>query len=206
VARTSVHELLHNFGLSHAGVLRCQDDSRNDPVPLGSECALNEYGDDDSVMGTGTSREFPAIQRAMLGWIVGERVRALDSSGTVELTCGVAGVGLLLVPGGGGVTYAIEPHCGGSVASGAEVRVVGESGRTLLIDGTPDTRQSHDARFAPGAEPFTAPGGMVTMHVEERTVDRIAVRIKLDPSGKPPSTTVHVLPNAEHPASRSPAA
>lgn len=57
------HELGHNFGLLHAGSVRCGT------VPVGGPCSVSEYGDPFVIMGNQSAMHFTAGQKRDLGWL-----------------------------------------------------------------------------------------------------------------------------------------
>ena len=57
------HELGHNFGLLHAGSVRCSAGA------IGGSCSVTEYGDPFSTMGNLSAMHYNAPQKLSLGWI-----------------------------------------------------------------------------------------------------------------------------------------
>ena len=75
------HEMGHNFGLYHAGSLRC---GANVIAPSG--CTVTEYGDPWSVMGNQQPGHFNAYQKDALNYLPGKV--ATHTSGSVTYTLG----------------------------------------------------------------------------------------------------------------------
>jgi hypothetical protein len=75
------HELGHNFGLLHAGSLRCPSGNIIDGA-----CTVSEYGDPFDVMGNQSAMHFNAAQKSYLNWIPGPTVLTQAAgSGTYRL-------------------------------------------------------------------------------------------------------------------------
>ena len=87
------HELGHNFGLLHAGSLRCGATVMTGP------CTVSEYGDPFNVMGNQRPMHFSALQKAILGWIAAPTLPT-HTSGSVTYV-------LSPVELGGGSTYGV---------------------------------------------------------------------------------------------------
>src|SRR5690349_19961607 len=79
--RTSAvaHEMGHNFGLLHAGSLRCAN------AAIGGSCSVAEYGDPFDTMGNQSAMHYNAMQKAKLAWIASSSVRT-HSGGAVTYT------------------------------------------------------------------------------------------------------------------------
>ena len=92
---TIAHEMGHNFGLLHAGSLRC-----GNGAIIGGTCSVNEYGDPFDAMGNQRAMHYNAAQKAELAWIPPASVRT-HAGGSVTYT-------LTPLEIGGGATYAVE--------------------------------------------------------------------------------------------------
>ena len=101
-----VHELGHNFGLLHAGSLRCSG------AAIGGTCSVSEYGDPFDVMGNQSAMHFNAAQKLDLGWI---------------------GTGTVVTHGAGSGTYVLNPieTAGGGVYA---VRIAAAANRTYWLE------------------------------------------------------------------------
>jgi len=161
------HELGHNFGLLHAGSLRCSG------VPIGGTCTVSEYGDPFDVMGNQSAMHFNAAQKLDLGWIgTGTVVTHGAGSGTYVLnpieTAG-GGVYAVRIPAAANRTYWLEYRqpigfdavLAGYPNNGAQVRVAAPfetlcsncnaySNDTQLLDMTPGTSSFADAALVAG--------------------------------------------------------
>ncbi len=91
------HELGHNFGLLHAGSLRCT----GAPIGCGAAGTVAEYGDPFSAMGNSSNvGHFNAAQKSILNWIPGSSVKT-HAGGTVTYT-------LSPIETGGQSVYAVK--------------------------------------------------------------------------------------------------
>ena len=88
------HELGHNFGLWHAGSLRCTGQV------IGGSCSISEYGDPFDVMGNIEQMHFNAMQKSQLNWIPATSVK-IHTTGTTTYT-------LSPLESGGHSTYAVK--------------------------------------------------------------------------------------------------
>lgn len=100
------HELGHNFGNNHARFINCGDVSWAD-----SGCTELEYGDRYDVMGSGHAGHFNAPHKEQVGWLTGDELTSVSSSGTYTITpmAGLAaGVKALKIPRGPGLSVYVE--------------------------------------------------------------------------------------------------
>ncbi len=88
------HELGHNFGLLHAGSLRCS------AGVIGGTCSVSEYGDPFDIMGNQSAMHYNAAQKLDLGWIPAGSV-VTHGTGTATYT-------LSPLELAGGTTYAVK--------------------------------------------------------------------------------------------------
>lgn len=90
-----VHELAHNFGLSHANAIRCRDAkgraiSYSTWSYMSGRCREIRYGDPIDPMGQGqltteTPPDMSAINKARLGWLKAENITTIKRSGEVTI-------------------------------------------------------------------------------------------------------------------------
>ena len=91
------HELGHNFGLLHAGSLRCTGMA----IGCGTAASVAEYGDPFSSMGNSSNTgHFNATQKDILGWTTPSQTKT-HTSGTATYT-------LSPIETGGLATYAVR--------------------------------------------------------------------------------------------------
>jgi len=76
------HELGHNLGLHHAGLLYCEQRTEwmAPPVFVGPGCTTNEYGDWNNVMGSRGNCAYSAWQRMVAGWTVDKATLTADAT------------------------------------------------------------------------------------------------------------------------------
>ncbi len=162
------HELGHNFGLLHAGSVRCSGGV------IGGSCSVSEYGDPFDIMGNQSAMHYNAAQKLDLGWIPAGSV-VTHGTGTVTYT-------LSPLESAGGTTYAVkvptaasnrtywleyrqpigfDAGLSGYPNNGAQVRVASPfetlcsgcdvySNDTQLLDMTPGTGSFTDAALVAG--------------------------------------------------------
>ncbi|MEP7206430.1 MAG: FG-GAP-like repeat-containing protein [Casimicrobiaceae bacterium] len=87
------HELGHNFGLLHAGSVRCNTAS------IGGNCSVSEYGDPFVIMGNQSAMHFTAGQKRDLGWI--------PSTGFADHRAGTAAYELFALESSGAARYGV---------------------------------------------------------------------------------------------------
>ena len=98
-----VHEIGHNLGLEHAGLLSCGSSAapKSFVADWSTACERSEYGDNFSPMGLGTYGPpvFPAPQLLELGWLDTSQIEPV-ASGTVELSplSGTTGTRAVVLP------------------------------------------------------------------------------------------------------------
>jgi hypothetical protein len=219
-AKTSAiaHEMGHNFGLLHAGSVRCSGS-------IGGSCSVSEYGDPFDTMGNKSAMHYNAMQKAKLGWIPSASVSTY-SSGSVLYT-------LTPIEAAGGGTYAVKIPTGSSnrtywvefrqpigfdagLASlpnnGAQVRVAAPletlcsgcdswSDDTQLVDMTPSTTSFSDAALVAG-NTFTDPTYGINISVVAASANALTVQVSSgNPSVAPtPATTTTTLASSANPA------
>ena len=167
--QTSVygHELGHNFGLLHAGSLRCGS------AVIGGTCGVSEYGDPFDIMGNQSAMHFNAAQKLDLGWITSSTVVThTTGSGTYVLNpieTANGGAYAVRIPVASNRTYWLEYRqpigFDAGMASypnnGAQVRLASPfetlcsgcdswSNDTELLDMTPATSTFTDAALVVG--------------------------------------------------------
>jgi chitodextrinase len=108
--RVIAHELSHNLGVHHASSLACT--SGGIAVAVSSTCAVSEYGDPFTVMGSGSTFHNSGEQVGQLGWLQAGEVRTV-------------------LPGG---SYAVEPLLGTAVGTAKLLRVSRGNGTWFYID------------------------------------------------------------------------
>jgi hypothetical protein len=90
----NVHEISHQFGLSHANIVRCFNAKGrpiNTPLNFSGDCTQSIYGDKFDPMGLGRLSvgppiDFDAINKARLGWLKPENITTVKHSTTAEIT------------------------------------------------------------------------------------------------------------------------
>jgi hypothetical protein len=196
--RTLAHELGHNLGLRHAGLLRCTDGPGGPKAAISATCEApdGDQGDRLELMGAAgdeLGRLLSAPRRDALGWTVPGEVRAAVASGTYELCP-------LMAPGG---TRALtitrpgdarrlwlelrRPHGtfddfapGDPAIDALQVRLAGPDGRSQLVDARPETATWADAPLPAGRtlrDPVT--GIAITLQAVDPASGRGAVVLGL---------------------------
>ena len=207
------HELGHNFGLLHAGSLRCSG------VAIGGTCSVTEYGDPFDIMGNQSAMHFNAAQKLDLGWIAtGTVVNHTAGSGTYVLnpieSAGGA-VYAVRIPAATNRTYWLEYRqpigFDAGLASypnnGAQVRVVSPfetlcsgcdaySNDTQLVDMTPGTSSFTDAALVVGKSFADSTYG-INISVLSATASGLTVQVTA-PGGVAASSTT--LASSTNPA------
>ena len=212
------HELGHNFGLLHAGSLRCSG------AVIGGSCSVTEYGDPFDTMGNQSAMHYNAPQKFDLGWIPAGSV-VTHGTGTVTYTLNPIEVA-------GGTTYAVKVAAAtnrtywlefrqpigfdGGLASypnnGVQVRVASPfetmcsgcdvySNDTQLLDMTPTTSAFTDATLVAGKS-FTDSTYGVTFNVLGATSTSVTVQVTTGGTTPPPTqaTTTTALASSANPA------
>jgi hypothetical protein len=201
------HEMGHNFGLLHAGSLRCTGAS------IGGSCSVSEYGDPFDTMGNINAGHFNAMQKSLLGWIPGSSVVTHSSSNATYT--------LSPIESAGGSTYAVkiptplstrtywieyrqplgfDGMYSGWVSNGAQIRVANPfetycsgcdslSNNTELIDATPGTSSFSDAALVVGSS-FTDPAYPITINVMAATPSALTVNVSAGLAASPSTTTL----------------
>ena len=88
-----VHELGHQFGLSHANVVHCYKPNGRQvqtPVNLSGDCTRVIYQDPFDPMGTarlstGAPIDFDALNKARLGWLKPQNIKTVTRSETITI-------------------------------------------------------------------------------------------------------------------------
>lgn len=187
------HELGHNFGLLHAGSLRCTG------AVIGGSCAVSEYGDPFGVMGNQSAMHFSAMQKLDLGWI-GSGTVATHTAGTTTYTLApleTAGGALYAVkiPAFTNRTYWLEyrqpigfdsglasyPNNGVQVRVGAPLETLCDgcdawSNDTELLDMVPGTATFTDATLVAGRSFMDTAYG-ISINVVSATSGAVTVRV-----------------------------
>ncbi|MEO8347032.1 MAG: FG-GAP-like repeat-containing protein [Betaproteobacteria bacterium] len=182
------HELGHNFGLLHAGSLRCTGAT----IGCGASGSVSEYGDPFSGMGNNNAGHFNAAQKDILGWIAPSTVKT-HAGGTTTYTLSPIETGsqtsyAVKVPtANSNRTYWIEYRqpTGSNFDSfivppsfpnnGAQIRIEypfeksSGSDDTEILDMTPATSSFGDAALVVGAAAFVDPSTNVSINVVSAT-------------------------------------
>jgi hypothetical protein len=219
-ARTSAiaHEMGHNFGLLHAGSLRCGGS-------IGGTCSVSEYGDPFDTMGNKSAMHYNAMQKAKLGWIPSATVSTY-AGGSAQYT-------LSPIESAGGSTYAVRVPTASSkrtywvefrqpigfdagLASvpnnGAQVRVAAPletlcsgcdswSDDTQLVDMTPSTTSFSDAALVAGST-FTDPTYGINISVLAASANALTVQVSTGTTSvaPTPAATTTSLASSANPA------
>ena len=185
VTSVVAHEMGHNFGLWHAGSLRCSG------VPIGCKtgdagASAAEYGDPFSTMGNQHAGHFNSAQKFNLGWFAPTAVithhpgiatytlSPIETAGASLYAVTIPSVKLTR-------TYWVEYRqpvgsfdTFGYTSNGAQIRVespfdvTSGADDTELIDATPATGTYTDAAFTVG-QPFNDPQTGVNVSVQSVT-------------------------------------
>lgn len=208
VTSAYAHELGHNFGLLHAGSVRCSAGA------IGGTCTVAEYGDPFDTMGNQSAMHYNAPQKLSLGWIPGASVVTHQAgSNTYALTpLELAGgtTYAVKVPVATNRTYWLEYRqpigfdAGLSAYpnNGVQVRVSSPfetmcsgcnaySNDTELLDMTPGTASFTDATLLAGNS-FTDPTYGVTFNVLSANSTGVTVQVSMGGSAPPPTTVTSI--------------
>ncbi|MEO8751346.1 MAG: Ig-like domain repeat protein [Casimicrobiaceae bacterium] len=189
------HEMGHNFGLYHAGSLRCA----SGVVIAASGCSVTEYGDPFVIMGNVRTLHLSAYQKAVLGYIPGGV--ATFGGGTQTYTLGpieLAGQSQYAVQiptGSSNRTYwvefrqplGIDAAAPAFPTNGAQVRVSypfenqcsgcsGKNDDTQFLDMTPANSSFSDGALLVG-QSWTDPLYNITISVETFTASALTVKV-----------------------------
>ena len=212
------HEMGHNFGLLHAGSVRCSGS-------IGGSCSVSEYGDPFDTMGNQSAMHYSAMQKAKLGWIPGASVQTY-AGGTASYT-------LTPIESAGGSTYAVKVPTGSgnrtywvefrqpigfdaALASvpnnGAQVRVAAPfetycsscdswSNDTELVDMTPSTSSFSDATLIAGRT-FSDPNYGINITVVAASSSALTLQVSsgATTAAPAPATTTTSLASSANPA------
>jgi len=212
VTQVVAHEMGHNFGLLHAGSLRCTG------AVIDGTCSAAEYGDPYSTMGNQHAGHFNAVQKSYLGWIAPSTVHT-HASGTATYT-------LNPLESGGGSLYAVKIPTPSATrtywleyrqpvgfdgmwtgwnGNGVQIRLESPfdtycsgcsnwSDDTELLDATPGTSGYTDAAFAVGTS-FTDPDYPITVNVTSATPTALSVQVISPGSATSTTTTLSTSAN-----------
>jgi len=215
------HELGHNFGLLHAGSLRCT----GTPIGCGAAGAVAEYGDPFSTMGNGNAGHFNAAQKDNLGWFAPSQVKT-HAGGTATYTlspietAGLPAYAVRIPTSNANRTYWLEYRqpvgtfdtfiTGASYPNnGVQVRIeypfekVSGSDDTEILDMTPATGSFGDAALLVGAAPFIDPTTNLSINVVSATPGangQVLVQVSTS-AGAPSTTTLTSSNNPSNPGS-----
>ena len=212
--RVMAHELGHNFGVHHANSYNCTVGGTRVAVAADANCTSTEYGDPFTVMGTGSTRQFPAFHKGELGWLQPTSTYTVTSSGTYTIAASeedTASTQLLRIPRTGGALYVDvrEPYGtyfdnflpGSGPVSGVMLRK-GPSAynrtQPSLIDATPGTAGSsafNDAALAVG-QSVTDPVSGVTITTTALTAGGATVTVTVPGAGNAPGAPANVVATA----------
>ena len=215
------HELGHNFGLLHAGSLRCT----GTPIGCGATGAVAEYGDPFSTMGNGNGGHFNAAQKDILGWFAPSQVKT-HAGGTTTYTlspietAGLPAYAVRIPTSNANRTYWLEyrqpvgnfdtfitganyPNNGVQVRIEYPFEKASGSDDTEILDMTPATASFGDAALLVGAAPFVDPSTNVSINVVSATPGangQILVQVSTS-AGNSTTTTLTSSNNPSNPSS-----
>ena len=168
--RVSAHELSHNYGVHHAATWSCTEGGVRVAIASNTaNCAMSEYGDPFSVMGSASTRHTHSQQLASMGWITGNGLQTITSAGTYTIgaaaNAGATSPRGVRISRGNGTWFYMElrqpfgtyfDNFGPSdpVVNGVSIRVSNDWTtivQSKLIDTTPATTTFTDAPLAVGA-------------------------------------------------------
>ena len=195
------HELGHNFGLLHAGSLRCPGGA----VVGCTGASVAEYGDPFSSMGnSGNTGHFNATQKDMLGWTTPAQLKThLNGTATYTLnpieTGGLATYGVRIPTANTSRTYWLEyrqpvgvfdafvkppsyPNAGAQVRLEYPFEKSSGSDDTELLDMTPATGSFGDAALLVG-QTYTDNIYGVTINVLSSTASALTVQVTTPGAG-----------------------
>lgn len=211
------HEVGHNFGLLHAGSLRCGSGI------IGGSCSVAEYGDPFDTMGNQRAMHYNAMQKSKLSWIAPTTVQTFGGgSATYTLTP---------IEVAGGTTYAVkvpttsanrtywiefrQPIGFDSPLSafpnnGAQIRVSSPfetycpgcdawNDDTELLDMTPGTSAFTDAALVAG-QTFTDSTYGINITVLSASASAMTVRVASGSSVTTPASTTTAVIGAPNPS------
>jgi hypothetical protein len=200
------HEMGHNFGLLHAGSLRCT----GAPIGCGSAGTVAEYGDPFSTMGNIHAGHFNSDQKSILGFFPAGGVKT-HGSGTATYTLSpieTAGqsVYAVTIPTSMSTrTYWIEYRQPVGLFdnfaftnNGAQIRISSPFEKTTggddteILDMTPGTTSYTDATLTQALSPFTDSTTGVSISVLSVTPGAngsVTVQVST-PAGAPTTTTL----------------
>ncbi len=208
--RVMAHELGHNFGVHHANSLDCNVSGTRVALAAAASCVSTEYGDPFSIMGSASTRQFPAFHKGELGWLQPTSTYTVTSSGSYTIAASeldTASTQLLRIPRTGGAlyvdvrqqygTYFDNFTPGSSPVSGVMIRT-GPSAynrsQPSLVDTTPNTAGPsawNDAALAVG-QSVTDPVSGVTITTTAITAGGAVVSVTMPGAGSAPSAPANV--------------
>jgi hypothetical protein len=193
------HELGHNFGLLHAGSLRCS----GAVLGCGTSASVAEYGDPFSSMGNSSNTgHFNAMQKDLLGWTTAAQ-RKNHASGTATYTLnpietgGQTTYGVRIPTANSSRTYWLEyrqpvgtfdqfvknfPNLGAQVRLQSPFEKTSGSDDTELLDMTPATGTFNDAALLTGQNYTDAIYG-VSISVLSATASALTVQVTTPGTG-----------------------
>jgi hypothetical protein len=206
--RVMAHELGHNFGVHHANSYDCTVSGSRVSLGPAANCSSVEYGDPFSIMGSASTRQFPAFHKDELGWLQPTSTYTVTSSGTYTIAASeldTAATQLLRIPRAGRALYVDvrQPYgtyfdnftAGSGPVNGVMLRE-GPSAynrtQPRLIDATPGTATFNDAALAVGLS-LTDPVSGVTITTSAITAGGATVTITVPGAGSAPSAPSNVV-------------
>jgi hypothetical protein len=199
--RTMAHELGHNFGTHHASTVSCSVAGERVSLALPSDCAIAEYGDLYTVMGSATQYLHTGFSRGNFGWLQATNTLTVSSSGDylirpIELNepaspqvlriARTSGTYLMLEyrqPTGVFDAFATTE----SVVNGVSVRLGGAYTvltRSQLVDATPATLSYADSALVPAATLFDPVSGAT---ITTLSVSASGATVRISFGGAPPA-------------------
>ncbi len=204
------HEIGHNFGLLHAGSLRCT----GTPIGCGAAGTVAEYGDPFSTMGNNNAGHFNATQKDILGWFAPSQVKT-HAGGTTTYTLspietgGLPAYAVRIPTSNANRTYWLEyrqpvgtfdtfitganyPNNGVQIRIEYPFEKTSGSDDTEILDMTPATGSFGDAALLVGAAPFVDPSTNLSINVVSATpgaTGQVLVQVSTT-AGTPTTTTL----------------
>jgi hypothetical protein len=202
---TTTHELGHNWGLWHSHFDDCSDSGTGAKVTLGSNCTLQEYGDESDSMGSAYSGgEYNASQKNQLGWLDGGRSQSVVANGTYSLspyeltTPGILQALHIAAPEGDfWLEYrrSVGPDSGLAAAqNGVQVHLTTPGNGSWLLDMQPNqdpswqSDENDGATLLPGTS-WTDPADAFTIRTNSVTTASAAITVTFHSSAAPGAPT-----------------
>lgn len=207
-----VHELGHELGLGHAGILDCTDGESGPAVPLSTTCVADEYADYTDTMGASDAL-FDGPHLDELGWFGSGELAVVSppASGTTNLSRELVplespGVGLrqVRIANADGSSYWLENRQ--PIGIDADVFNAGQAGMRLHFTPSPAAHIPCTGNISGCADdsyllnpaaglpvdtgsfelepgvPWTSPDDSVTVTARTATGDHMAVDLQIAPS------------------------